>query len=190
MSWNAALTHISLGARRASWLLIICPKHWAVSPAPRDCGASLALLLCYIQLVCQKNNKKTFHIRHGIGSSALRLNTEVRGEKLILYVYGSQTKRSTLIAVLIITTCTDFLTTHWLLTAPTFSSSGEGGCVQCFGRPGVVLALPYSNKAQGAGMIWSDTAAPKGICFPICFQHLFNLSTSQPGWSRLPHIGA
>lgn len=130
------------------------------------------------------------------------LNTEVRGEKPILYVYGWGTKRSVRIAVLIITTWSDFLTTHWLLTAPTVSDSREWGYAECFGNPGVIFASRYSNWLRA--LEWfgptapSDCSSPRiyTVClpgefyFPICFQHLLNLSTSQPGWSGLSHTGA
>lgn len=146
------------------------------------------------------------------------LNTEVRGENLILYVYGSQAKLSTLITILIITTWSHnsltadvskpFQFQRWGVCVCVCVCGGGGaggweGCIQCFGRPGVVLAsrsanwlrllewfgptLPSDYSAPGIYVL-----SPGGICFffPICFQHLFNLSTSQPGWSGLSHTGA
>lgn len=66
---------------------------------PEDGGASAAFLPEYIHV--PKKEKENVSTSSMCGKC---LNTEVKGETLTLYVYGSRTNLSALIAVLIITT--------------------------------------------------------------------------------------
>lgn len=165
------------GARTSQQQLIILLKPRAVFAA-RTCQRSQ---IFHIRRDCCAALCKHSRERWEANSSCLRL-------------------QSTCITVLVITTCSDFLTTHsppdgsgWLQLC------GKGLFLEASAGWDVVLALSYSPTGSEP---WNDPAwhlgvtvahlplhSPGGIHFPICFQHLFNLTTSQPGWRGLSHNG-
>lgn len=156
-------TRCSQGARGfipTSWLLIICPQHWAVSSAPSDGGASVACVPQYMHMPKKEKEKKNLSTSSVVGSSAVWRVSKHWGERweanTVCLWFRDKTERShrrpyhnnlkwfshnSLAA-----DCSNLLRLQ------------RAGLCRMLWLPGCHIRITLLQLAQSAGMIWSDSA--------------------------------
>lgn len=161
MSWNAELTHFSqTGARGgvipASWLLVICPQHWAVSPSAQKM-VEPQQPFCLSTYMSRK--KECFHIEHvwkvskhwgeGWDANTLCLWFPDKPQRSHCRPYHNNLK---------------WFSHNSQAADGSPTQSCEQDRVECFGNPGVVLALRYSNWLRA--LEWFGPTVPSGCSSP------------------------